>query len=143
MAVGLLLLAACSTAEVEPGPITSFDDIVEPGPVTSFEDIAGTTYERVSPGAVWFMHIFEDGTWHRSSNRDLVEDRPSDIMETRFEGTKVFVTETKGRCDEDEADFFAIYEIHLLENGNVEVAAIEDTCGSRPGYLSGEWAPVP
>lgn len=37
----------------------------------------------------------------------------------------------------------AIYEIHLLENGNVEVAAIEDTCGSRLGYLSGEWAPVP
>jgi len=35
MAVGLLLLAACGTA-----------DELEPGRVTSFEGIAGTIYER-------------------------------------------------------------------------------------------------
>jgi hypothetical protein len=41
MAVGLLLLAACGTGGE-----------VEPGPVTSFEDIAGTTYERQGIGAL-------------------------------------------------------------------------------------------
>ena len=35
MVVGLLLLAACGTG-----------DTVEPGPITSFEDIAGTIYEN-------------------------------------------------------------------------------------------------
>ncbi len=72
MAVGLLLLAACSTAEVEPGPITSFDDI------------AGTTYERQGPGGVGYFHFFEDGTWHGSTNQDLVEDSPFEIYETRW-----------------------------------------------------------
>ena len=115
-----LLLAACSTAEVEPGP------------VTSFEDIAGI-YEK--QGRLYFsgyLDFFEDGTWHGSSNRDLVEDRPSQIWETRFEGTKVFLKQTKGICD-DNPD--AIYEIHLLENGNLQFVLIEDMCVRRSGAL--------
>ena len=83
MAVGLLLLAACSTAEVEPGPITSFDDI------------AGTTYERQDPGKVHYFHFFGDGTWNTSSNPDLVEDRPGDVYETRFEGRRCFCTKSR------------------------------------------------
>ena len=129
MAVGLLLLAACSTAEVEPGPITSFDDI------------AGTTYERQGPGGQWYFHFFEDGTWHGSSNRDLVVDSPTIINETRFEGTTVFVNETKGSCD-DNPD--ATYEVHLLENGNLQFVEIEDKCAGRSTFSSsGELAPVP
>ncbi len=127
MAVGLLLLAACSTAEVEPGPITSFDDI------------AGT-YQGQGPGPVFF-HFFEDGTFHRSTNRDLVEDRPLSITETRFEGTKVFLTETKGVCDDDPN---AIYEIHLLENGNLQFVGVdEDPCTIRSSLDGSEWTLVP
>ena len=129
MAVGLLLLAACGTG-----------DEVEPGPVTSFEDIAGTTYERQGPGGVVYFHFFEDGTWHSSSNQNLVEDSPAAIHETRFEGTKVFLKQIKGACD-DNPD--AIYEIHLLENGNLQVVAIEDPCGIRSGFFPAEWKPVP
>ncbi len=127
MAVGLLLLAACSTAEVEPGAITSV------------EEIAGTTYERQGSGGQWYFHFFEDGTWHSSSSQDLVEDSPQVIHETRFEGTKIFVTETKGICDDPDA----IYEIHLLENGNLQFVAIEDPCAGRSGFLPAEWKPVP
>ncbi len=126
MAVGLLLLAACSTAEVEPGPITSFDDI------------AGTTYERQGPGGVGYFHFFEDGTIHMSTNQDLVVHSPQVIDETRFEGTKVFLHQIEGSCDDD-----PIYEIHLLENGNLEVVAIEDPCGHRLGDWQAEWEPVP
>ncbi len=128
MAVGLLLLAACSTAEVEPGPITSFDDI------------AGTTYERQGSGGQLFFYFFEDGTWHASSNRDLVEESPIVIAETRFEGTKVFLSEIKGICDDDPD---AIYEIDVLENGNLQLVAIEDTCGCRSFFFPAEWKPVP
>ena len=130
MVVGLLVVAACGTGGE-----------VEPGPITSFEDIAGTTYERQGPGMISFFYFFEDGTWHESSNRDLVEDRPVEITETRFEGTKVFLKQTKGLCD-DNPD--AIYEIHLLENGNLQFVAIEDTCAFRSGALNNsEYAPVP
>jgi hypothetical protein len=139
MAVGLLLLAACSTAEVEPGPITSLDDIVEPGPVTSFEDIAGT-YKRGPGHSPIYFQFFEDGTWHESSSRDLVEDRPQAIYETRFEGTKMFLKDTRGRCDDDPE---ATYEIHLLENGNLQFVAIEDTCAHRSSDFDAEWEPVP
>ncbi len=132
MAVGLLLLAACSTAEVEPGPITSFDDI------------AGTTYERQGPGgearADGYFHFFEDGTWHASTNQDFVEDSPTEIYDTRFEGTKVFLTSSKSICGVDPE---AIYEIHLLENGNLQLVAIEDNCEIRSSFYPAEWEPVP
>ena len=129
MVVGLLVLAACGTGGE-----------VEPGPITSFEDIAGSTYEHQGPGAPFFFQFFEDGTWHGSSNRDLLEDRPADIFETRFEGTTIFVNETKGFC-EDNLD--AIYEIHLLENGNLRLVAIEDNCAIRSSFFPAEWAAVP
>ena len=127
MVVGLLLLAACGTGGE-----------VEPGPVTSFEDIAGT-YQEQGPFPVYF-HFFEDGTFTRSTNRDLVEDRPSSITEVRFEGTKVFLTETKGVCDDDPN---AIYEIHLLENGNLQFVLIEDMCAIRSSLDGAEFKPVP
>ncbi len=129
MAVGLLVLAACSAAEVEPGPITSFDDI------------AGIYENQNRLYFAGYLHFFEDGTWQASSNRDLVDDRPSQIWESRFEGTKVFLKQTKGIC-KDNPD--AIYEIHLLENGNLQLVAIEDPCPRRGGGWDGvEYAPVP
>ncbi len=133
MAVGLLLLAACGTGGK-----------AEPGPITSLEDIAGT-YEYQGPGPPSFIHFFEDETfWHASSNRDLVEDRPTTIMEARFEGTTVFVNNSWGICvDEDAIAGGAIYEIHLLENGNLQLVAIEDTCALRASMYQAEWAPVP
>ena len=130
MVVGLLVVGACGTGGE-----------VEPGPVSSLEDFAGT-YENV--GRVDrqdYLHILEDGTWHFSTNPDLVVDRPEQIQETRFEGTKIFVTETKGICD-DNPD--AIYEIHLLENGNLQFVEIEGTCAFRSSFLNNtEWAAVP
>ncbi len=132
MAVGLLVLAACGTGGE-----------VEPGPVSSLEDFAGT-YEAVGPGGQFYLHILEDGTLHLSSNRDLVEDRPQIIDETRFEGTKVFLNEIKGPCVDEDAIADAIYEIQLLENGNLKFVAIEDTCIDRSGPLQiQEYAPVP
>ncbi len=97
-------------------------------PVTSYEDIAGTY--RNDGGAYYFaLHIFEDGTWHVSTQGPLlVEDYPQEAYETRFEATKVFVTETQGDCGDDTE---AIYEIGRLENGNLQFVPIEDTCVTR------------
>lgn len=109
---------------------------LQPGPVSSFEDIAGITYERQGPGEEWYFHFFADGTFHESSNRDLVVDRPQRVIETRFEGTEVFITDNSD-CDQ------GTYEIHVLQNGNLQFVPIEDTCVARSGNLDAEWAPVP
>ena len=50
MVVGLLVLAACGTGGE-----------VEPSPITSFEDIAGTPYTRGS-GPPLYVQFSEDGT---------------------------------------------------------------------------------
>ena len=132
MVVGLLVVAACGTGGE-----------VEPGPITSFEDIAGTTYKRGPGHPPIYVQFFEDGTWHASTNRDLVEDNPLHIYESRFEGTKLFVKalkETEYSCV-DVAE--VIYEIHLLENGNLQFVALEDKCAHRSEDFEAEWAPVP
>ncbi len=85
---------------------------VEPGPLTSFEDIAGIYELQGLKYFAGYLHFFEDGTLHASSNRDLVEERPSDILETRFELTKVFIKAIKGACIDEDPD--AIYDIQLL-----------------------------
>ncbi len=87
--VFLLMVAACGD-----------DDALQPGPVTSFEDIAGT-YERQGPGGLFFFHFFEDGTLHSSqaSSPDLVVDRPSVVWQTRFEGTEILITTDSAGCD--------------------------------------------
>ena len=113
---------------------------VEPGPITSFEDIAGTTYQSQGRDTPSYFHFFEDGTWHVSSNRFLVEKNPLGILETRFEGTKVFLTNIKGACVGPSE---AVYEIELLENGNLQVVLIEDTCTFRSDFFVDEWAPLP
>ena len=112
-------------------------------PVTSYEDIAGTYTNRPASGsaaAYFALHIFEDGTWHVSTQGAFrVEDNPQKAYETRFEGTEVFVTETQGNCGNDTE---AIYEIGLLENGNLQFVPIEDTCETRSRTMSlGEFEP--
>lgn len=109
---------------------------LQPGPVSSFEDIAGITYERQGLGSERYFHFFADGTFHMSSNRDLVVDRPQRVIETRFEGTEVFITDSSD-CDQ------GTYEIHVLQNGHLQFVPIEDTCAARSGRFDAEWAPVP
>ncbi|MEE8375530.1 MAG: hypothetical protein V3S26_04335, partial [Acidimicrobiia bacterium] len=134
-----LIVVAVGVAFAIVGNLGSTVAEVEPGPITSFEDIAGTTYER--QGALGgYIHFFEDGTYHGSSNPDLVVDRPIGIHETRFEGTTVFLHQTKGDCD-DNPD--ATYEIHLLEDGNLRFVVVEDACAIRSSLLLAEFTPLP
>ena len=137
--VFLLMMAACGD-----------DDALQPGPVTSFEDIAGT-YERQGPGGQFFLHFFEDGRLHQSSSPDLIVDRPSVVWQTRSEGTEIFITGST--CDENigidahyggQPDQGGTYELLVLENGNVEFVAVgEDGCAGRSSRFQVEWAPVP
>ena len=123
---------------------------VEPGPVTSFDDIAGTIYRSPGTGDQ-YLYFLEDGTINGSTNPDLVVDRPSDVYTTRFDGTQALITSTSSRCPQP--DQGGTYEIHLLENGNVQFLAIdEDPCALRSSFLqaldsdgvsAGGFVPVP
>ena len=79
--------------------------------------------------------------------RRTAEQTPDDAG-FRFEGTRLILTEIPGRgCSLIEAQI-GIYEVELLENGNLKFTAIEDECATRFNYLEGalieaEWEPVP
>ena len=134
------------------------DDVVAasptPGSVTSFANIAGTTYKRQGAGIPAYLVFFEDGTFHSSSNPNLVVDRPSDVYTTRFDGTQVSITSPpSSRCPQGDQGQGGTYEIHLLESGSVQFLAIdEDACAQRSSFLqvldrdgvsAGGFVPVP
>ncbi|MEE9472971.1 MAG: hypothetical protein V3V82_03200 [Acidimicrobiia bacterium] len=135
IAAGVVIgLIGGSSDEPDVGSLT-------PGPISSFEDIGGT-YQRQGPGGLIWFQFFEDGTFHSSQNRDLVEDRPQAVWQTRFEGTEILITTTSSFCPQP--DQGGTYQIHLLENGNLQFVGVgEDGCGARTGSFSAEWAPVP
>jgi hypothetical protein len=80
--------------------------------------------------------------------RDYVELHPTAKGRFWFEGTRLFVEHTLGRCSEDSA---GIYEVHLLESGNLRFVKIEDECMTRVSNYQGqqkyeglvEFEPVP
>ncbi|MCH8900363.1 MAG: hypothetical protein IH942_07730, partial [Acidobacteria bacterium] len=94
------------------------------GPITSFDDIAGRIYVSQGIGEDQYLYFLEDGTINGSTNPDLVVDRASDVRTTRFDGTQVFITTTSSRCPQP--DQGGTYEIHLLENGNIQFLAIDE-----------------
>ena len=141
IAIAMFLLAGCGAAGEGPP---------EPGPITSVEGIVGRAWHLTS-GSPWYIQFFEDGNMNQSSTRELVEDQPEAIDKFWFEGGQLFLETTSlssTTCDEN---IVGIYEVHLLENGNIQFVAIEDECALRRTTLAGrpddgitrEYEPVP
>ncbi len=123
IAIALFLLAGCAAS----GPKLA----------SSAEDIAGTWQSKISIGEIQYN---EDGTWRSQSGSGLVF-----TGEFWFEGTQFF-TQNSVPCDVGNP--IGIYEVELLENGNLKFIVIEDECLSRVNFFAGrlieaEWEPVP
>ena len=127
IAIALFLLAGCAA----PGPRLA----------SSAEDIAGAWHSTTSSGEIQFN---EDGT---------ILIGPATVNpvagEFRFEGTRLFLVDIApgAPCVLEGAEA-GIYEVELLENGNLKFTAIEDECAIRVSFLVGalierEWEPVP
>ena len=127
IAIALFLLAGCAAS----GPKLA----------SSAEDIAGTWHSTTDSGEVQFN---EDGTFIFG---------PATVnpfaAEFRFEGTRLFLVaiDPGVPCVLQGAET-GIYEVELLENGNLMFTAIEDECALRVTYFTGalierEWEPVP
>ena len=125
--IALFLLAGCAA----PGPKLA----------SSAQDIAGAWHSNFAPTEIQFN---EDGTLRlRGSGVDIA-------AEFRFEGTRLFwkAVDPASACVLEGAEV-GVYEVELLENGNLKFTAIEDECSVRPTVLEGpptvevEWEPVP
>ncbi len=105
----------------------------------SAEDIAGTWHSTTSTTEV---QINEDGTFR---GRDTSGEGRISNFEFWFEGTQFFI-QAAVSCDVGNP--IGIYEVELLENGNLKWTVIEDECLTRVNYYAGrlievEWEPVP
>ncbi len=136
--LGIFLLAGCRAA----GGASS-----QPGPLTSADDILGA-WHRTS-GGPWYTAFHGDGTINGSALPEaVVKGRGHDEWKYRFEGTQLFMGGSGGHCENSQ---IGIFEVHLLENGNLKFLTIEDECASRAGQLAGrpddgivrEYEPVP
>lgn len=99
--------------------------------LASFEDIAGT-YEMQDPGGEALLRIMDDGTLHWAPN----ENTPQIVLNARFEGTTVLITDPD--CGEVVE---GVYEFHLAETGDLAVVLIEDACPGRASNIPGGYTP--
>ena len=127
IAIALLLLAGCAAS----GPKL----------LDSAEDIVGTWQSNVTSVA---LHFTEEGTW----GHEFPGDHAHTGSEFRFEGTRlIFNSNPAGGCFLQGHET-GIYEVELLENGNLKFTVIEDDCLVRVSYTAGrvievEYEPVP
>ena len=127
IAIALFLLAGCAAS----GPRLA----------NSAEDIVGTWKSSTSSTEVQFN---EDGTTRYQFPSGAIGN-----AEFRFEGTRFFEKhiDSSSGCLGLGAET-GIYEIELLENGNLKFTVIEDECPVRVNTFVGalierEWEPVP
>jgi len=126
-AIALFLLAGCAAS----GPKLA----------NSAGDIAGTWQSTTDSGEMQFN---EDGTliFVTAAVNPFV-------VEFRFEGTRLFLEGyPPGFLCVQLGAVIVIYEVELLENGNLKFTVIEDECPLRVTYFTGalierEFEPVP
>ncbi len=128
IAIVLILLTGCGAS----GPKLA----------SSAEDIAGTWRSTVSGMEVQLTedgiarHQHDDGeTYHQAD-------------EFYFDGTRFFFKGHPGSACTLDGYEPGIYEVELLENGNLKFTVTEDECLVRVNLLAGrlievEWEPVP
>jgi hypothetical protein len=126
IAIAMFLLAGCAAS----GPKLA----------SSAEDIVGTWQSTIHSGEV---QLNEDGTW-----RSQYPDGGVETGEFRFEGTRYFDKASPGSGCTLIGAQIGIYEVELLESGNLKWILIEDECLTRVNYFAGrlievEWEPVP
>ena len=108
------------------------------GQVTTAEELAGVWgYRRGTDFGLYYM-FNQDGTLHMAATptRERLEDSPSIIGEYWFEGSQLFFNITKSNMPEPCINVLGVYDVHLLENGNLRFVVVDDVCSWRTKQLS-------
>lgn len=140
----LFLLVACGGAS---GETTDADEDL----ATSPEDIVGM-WTRALEGSATSYYFKDDGTFnlHFSTDPELLENSPHLVGDYWFDGSQLNVRDveqfrftTTGMCDG-----VGVYEVIMLETGNLLFRVVEDECAGRvdnlvgPGLVDLEFRPL-
>jgi len=122
--IAVFLLAGCAAS----GPKLA----------SSAEDIAGTWQSTITSAE---FRINEDGTYHSQREAGDTAD-----FEFCFEGTRITIRVDS--CQNLGEPIVGIFEVELLENGNLKFIAIEADDLGALNFFAGrlvevEWEPVP
>ena len=119
-----------------PSPIPS----ATPVQATSAKEILGLWHGEGRDGMQFKFE--EDGTCQQTQIRDSLDNNPNVTCEYKFEGDQLIFTTLEVRglppCEED----IGIYEVHLLENGNIKFMVVEDSCRPRVSSTAVEHVPI-
>jgi len=133
--VALLLVASCGPS----GPPAKL--------ATKAEEIAGTWHRtELIEGWDMYLQITADGKAAFTRSPE-VSGFASAGGEFSFEGTQwhftltTFTQELGRRCHQMGEDS-AIYQIQLLENGNLKFVEVDEACPGRRSTLATQWEPV-
>jgi hypothetical protein len=107
---------------------------------TSVKDIVGTW---VGIGTDGLYHRFnEDGTCQVATSLEALATQPGAECTFQFEGTRLSLTVVKEITLPPCPAKTGIYEVHLLANGNIKFAKIQDACRPRAKSTAMEHKPV-
>ena len=145
LAIWIFVLVGCGAEGVEK--------------VDNIEDIAGLWQRILVDGdtqVVEFCNHADDGTWICADSVEKVTGQEPSSGTTSvgkywFEGPQYYDTIDHGELMGSNCANEGVYEILLLESGNLKYELIEDECDGRISAILGsgstegeiEWAPVP
>ncbi len=124
--VGLLLFTGCSAS-----------DNPRPGPVTDAQEILGT-WEKSGQ----YIRYNDDGTFLYSDSLEGLGARPLATGEFWFEEGRYLQNEIEVRDIPPCGSTPGMYEVALLENGNLMFTEVEDECRPRASAIPGVYRRV-
>jgi hypothetical protein len=156
MALGLLLLAGCTTVAPTPTPTPAPTPTATPAPpptatpaptetpvpplATSVDDVIGS-WQWGTGGTIIFFQFDEDGTFVQA-RQDVtnLQDSPQQLGQFMFEGGLLTLVTS------DESPLCAgqngTYEVRLLEQGQIGLFLREDECSLRGSSTISPLVPV-
>ena len=91
----------------------------------------------------FFYRFYPDGTYHQAHAVEELESKPYVISKYWFELGRMSVEDISvsgvPSCQPD----IGVYEVRLLENGNIDIVTIKDKCTERARETAFELEPVP
>lgn len=132
------------TATFTPMPLTATSSKAPPSATptskiklaTSAEDVLGLWHR----GSL-FIRFDEDGTFRQAHSQEAL-DTPFAISSYQFEGTTLNIMEVSVSGVRSCGTKVGIYEIQLLETGNIKIVTIKEQCSPRAGDTTGEYEPI-
>jgi hypothetical protein len=106
---------------------------------SSPEDVIGT-WKWIA--GEYYIRFDDDGTARLAYSQDELQGSPFVTMSYQFDGTKVVIKEISVSVVESCGSTVGNYEIPMLNNGNIQLVAVNDKCEGRAGEFSAEYEPL-